>query len=75
MNARRAAYQEAIAKATGNRDWAWCVEAYMRLERGTLDGLTGGTFDILARSCQRDVDFAPDVAIDLAESYGIRNEI
>lgn len=47
------------------------VEAYMRLEYGTLDHLSKQRFDGLARSCAKAVRLNPAVAKELAASYGL----
>lgn len=47
------------------------VEAYMRLQYGTLDHLDRATFDREARTCAEAVRLAPSEAEELAKSYGL----
>jgi hypothetical protein len=67
-------YQRMIAEAAGcSADEARHVEAWMRLERGTLDGLDRATFRREARiglACARASSPADNER--LAESYGLR---
>ncbi len=47
------------------------VEAWMRLEHGTLDGLSPARFDAEARACAALVAHDPGVSRELARSYGL----
>jgi hypothetical protein len=47
------------------------IEAYMRLERGTLDSLSKHDFDKLARDCAKAVRYDRAGAETLARSYGL----
>ena len=47
------------------------IEAYMRVECPTLDGLSGKRFDALAIDCVADVKADPQTAERLAQMDGI----
>lgn len=65
-------YQQQIQQVLGcDRDQALGVEAYMRLDRSTLDGLSKKEFDALARDCLADVKADPKQALELARSFGL----
>lgn len=64
-------YQERIAEAVGGDVDAAHVEAWMRLEYGTLDGLAPAQFDREARVGAELVRANPADSRRLALSYGL----
>lgn len=65
-------YQQRIMQATMcNSVEAVGVEAYMRLEHGTLDGLSAAKFSATAKEILPDVRVYPNTARDLARSFGL----
>lgn len=63
-------YQQRIIELTVCTETeARSVEAYMRLDRGVLDGLVD--FDRLAHECLEAVRYNPTAAEQLAKSYGL----
>ena len=67
-------YGPMIGRAIGTDDpeTIACVEAYMRGDHGTLDGLgSAARFDAVARSCYETVLFDPAMASRVADSWGL----
>lgn len=65
-------YQERIQAQLGcSKKVAAMVEGYMRLDWGTLDGLSADQFAATARACFHDVGKDQDVARRNAESFGL----
>lgn len=63
-------YQELIATIAPGYDPRH-VEAFLRLEFGTLDHLSRGRFEHEVREACACIDAAPDVAEQVARSYGL----
>jgi hypothetical protein len=69
---RPSVYENMILRATGCRpDEAPLVEAYMRAEHATLDSLRAADFRRVAKESYAAVRMAPEVARELAMSYGL----
>jgi hypothetical protein len=69
---RQSVYQTMILRATGCRpDEVPLVEAYMRSDHATLDSLRAADFRRVAKESYAAVRMAPDVARELAISYGL----
>lgn len=68
-------YQQSIQKYLDSHGYKGVqprhVEAYMRLERRTLDALTEEAFDQLAQECIMTVILDEPLAEKLAQSYGL----
>ncbi len=46
------------------------VEAFMRVEHGTLDALSRGKFEVEVQICSRMAQENPNLAASIARSYG-----
>ena len=62
-------YQQSIQKIVPDLDPAH-VEAYMRMEYGTLDGISPAQFKACAKRAASDVRLDPEFAAEVAASYG-----
>jgi hypothetical protein len=67
-------YQQMVAEIVKDVP-AHQVEAWMRLEHGTLDGLTQNEFNVEARLAAKVAKHAgPMASKELADSFGLRAE-
>lgn len=65
-------YQNLIVELTGcTTAESVGVEAFMRCEFGTLDGINRPKFRQVARQCLRIVQENPVEAVELAKSFGL----